>query len=169
MAHRLACGGKNGVKHCWGHHANGGLTHTAPEVIGGHDDGFDLGHFSDFQDAVGVEVELFHAPVFNRVFTKERGRQAVGHAAFDLRGNLVGVDRVTAVGGQHHAVNFDHATGADRHLSRGRRVAAVAHELRYATEHARRQRLAPVAFVSRRVEHGQMLGVVLQHRAAKRE
>ena len=73
----------------------------------------------------------------------ERRRQPVRDRAFDLRGDLVGIDRVAAVERQHHAVHLHRAFRPDRHLGDRGRVAAVAHELRDAAMHARAAAACP--------------------------
>ena len=50
-------------------------------------------------------------PSFDRALAVERGAEPIGHRAFDLRGDLVGIDRVAAVERQHHAVHLDLASG----------------------------------------------------------
>jgi hypothetical protein len=74
---------------------------------------------------------------------------------------------MAAVERQHHAMNFELALRAHRDLGGGGRIAVVAHELRDAAMHARRQRLAPVALLGRGIEHGEMLGVLVHERAAE--
>jgi hypothetical protein len=46
----------------------------------------------------------------------ERGGEAIADRAFDLRGDLVGIDRMAAVERQHHAMHLELALRAHRDL-----------------------------------------------------
>jgi hypothetical protein len=72
----------------------------------------DLGHLGQAQDLIAVEIQLCHAPVLYRALAVERRAEPVGHRALDLRGDLVGIDRVAAVERQHHAVHLHLALAA---------------------------------------------------------
>src|SRR5262249_6982748 len=151
------------------HDADGRLAYAAPEIEGRGDHGLDLRHFCEPQHRIVVEVELGDASFLDRAFAIHGGGQAVGYGALDLGGNLVRIDRVTAIDTHHHAVNLDFARLAHRHLGHRRRVTRVTHELRNATMHSGGQRLAPLRFRRHRVQYAEMLRMILQEDAAELE
>src|SRR5712671_2133495 len=110
--YRFAGRGKNGVEHGGRHHADRRFAHAAPEVVRRNDHRLDLGHFGEPQEPVVVEVQLHHAPFLDGHLTVQRRAQSIHHRAFDLGGDLVGVDRMAAVEREHHAVHLDLAVGA---------------------------------------------------------
>src|SRR5574341_1814914 len=67
-AHRLSGRGEDGVQDRGRNHADGRLSHSAPEVVGRRDDGLDLGQLGEPRDRVGVVVQLHRAPVLHRNF-----------------------------------------------------------------------------------------------------
>src|SRR6202034_945374 len=99
----------------------------------------------------------------------ERRGEAEGDRTLDLRGDLARIDGVAAIEREHHAVDLQLAFVAYGHLGYGGRIAAVAHELRDAAMDAGGQRLAPVAFFGRGIEHGEVLGMFAHQRPAKLE
>src|ERR1035437_172321 len=149
---RLAGCRKNGVEHRRRDHADRRFADATPEVVGRHDHRLDLRHLDEMHDLVRVEVEIDHAPLLDRHFAVERCDETKGYRALDLGLVLVGVDRMAAVERQHHAMNLELALRAHRDLGGGGRIAVVAHELRDAAMHARRQRLAPVALLGSGIE-----------------
>src|SRR5215472_2478453 len=169
LAHELAGCGINGVEHRGRHHGDGRLADAAPEIVTRHDDRLYLRHLGEPHDLVAVEVQVDHPPILDLAFTVERGGQAIGHGAFDLRRDLARIDGMAAIERQYHAVNLELAAVADRDLGDGGRIAAVAHELRDAAMDPGRQRLAPIAFLRRGVEHGEVLGMLAHERAAELE
>src|SRR5713101_1912452 len=137
-AHRLSSCRKNGVEYRRRHDADGWLPDAAPEVVGRNNHCFDLGHLRKAHDLVSVEVEIRHPTVLDRHFAVERGGETEGDRSLHLGRDLAGIYRMAAIERQHHAMNLQLALRADRDLSGGSRVAAVAHELRNTAMHARR-------------------------------
>ena len=109
VADALACCRKNRIQHRWRGHRNGGLAHTAPKATGGHDHRLDLGHVSQLEHRVGVEVFLLDAAIFDSALAVKRRGQAIGKRAFYLRFNLLRVHGVAAIGRSHNAVDFEFA------------------------------------------------------------
>src|SRR5262249_56766516 len=104
--------------------------------------------------------KINHPPVLAPALAVKRGGQPVSHGAFNLRGDLVRIDDVPAIERQHHAMDLELAAVADRDLGDRGRVAAGSHELRNAAMNTGRQRLAPVALLSRAPEHGAALAAL---------
>src|SRR5262249_4518674 len=97
-----------------------------------------------------------------------QGGEPERHRAFDLRGDLVGIDRVPAIDRDHHAMDGELAL-LDRYLGNRRLIAAVTHVLRDTALHAGRQRLVVLGLLRPGVEHRQRPGKRSCERGAEGE
>jgi hypothetical protein len=77
-----------------------------PRSRRGHQHGLHLRHVPHLHHRVGAEVVLLDAAVLQRALAEQRRRQAVGERAFDLRLDLLRVDRVAGIGGGDDAVDL---------------------------------------------------------------
>ena len=77
----------------------------------GDDDRLDRRHLVHAQHAIRVEVRLLDAAVLHRALAVERRRQSVGERAFDLRFDLLRIDRVAGIGRRDDAMDLEHALG----------------------------------------------------------
>ena len=66
------------IEHSGRNHADGRLAHSAPEIMAGHDHGFDLGHLGKAHDLISVEIQVDHASIFHPALTVERCGQSIG-------------------------------------------------------------------------------------------
>src|SRR5437867_4528553 len=141
------------------------LADAAPEPAGRHDDRLDLRHLRDLHRVVGVEVRLLHAAVLDRALLKEEPGQAVNERAGDLPLDLGRVDGVAGVRCGDDAMDLHLVTVLDRDLRASRHIAVERHHLRQAAMHALRRRLAPTRPVGHRVEHREVLGMLVHQLA----
>ena len=91
-----------------------------------------------------MEIGLLDAAIFDRHLAPKNGRQAMHHAALQLRLDVVGGHRVTRVNADHDTVNAYLTLGIDRDLANTGCVTAVAISLPNSTKDARGQRLVPI-------------------------
>ena len=68
-----------------------------------------VGHFVHAQYAIGVEVLLLDAAVLHRAFAVERRGQTVGERAFDLRLDLLRIDRMAGIRRRDDAMDLERA------------------------------------------------------------
>ena len=112
-----------------------------------------------------IEVVLLHAPVGDGDLVAERGTQAEGDAALELRPDPVGVHHLPAIHGAYHAFDARGTLGAGTDLGDLREVTAEGKLQRHAAPAAGGQRRAPSGAIGREIEH-RAHARVLEQRAA---
>ena len=118
----------------------------------GHDVGVHHRGLAECDQGVVGEVALLDHAVHDVDLAKQRGAQAVDHAALHLLGHGVGVDHGAAVDGTHHAVHADLAF-TQRDLGDLRHDGAKGFVQRDAPGTACGQGLAPARLVGGQLEH----------------
>src|SRR6516165_9827049 len=120
----FARSGEDGVAER-GRHAGGArLTNTAGGLAARHQVRLDARCFGDAQRLKIVEVALLDAAVRDGDLITERGAQAEGSPAFELRAHPIGIDHLPAVHGTHHPLDARFAFPVHTDLDNLRQVAA---------------------------------------------
>src|ERR1700722_5060186 len=151
-AQPLAGGGEDRVGDRGLDHGRAGLADAAPSLAGGgRDVDFRLRCVLVAGDRVGVEVALLDAAVLHGDLAEQRRREAVDHAAFELRLDAARVHDDAAVADDDDAFDLDLAA-SHRDLGGHADDRVVALVDGDAAAFAARHRLAPVALLDQEID-----------------